>query len=150
MSWVTCDPKSTIRILSWPASRSEPAPRTREESRMVIQTYVRPGGPPVKALNTVHHSLKRLFPRDGRHDAWALAPRGPDHRGRVPAAGETSLCDRGLRIRWWWWWLRPGTAYTGRGADTRVCNEPNAGAQSCWNRHPLPAATISTATRATA
>ena len=26
---------------------------------MVIQTYVRPGGPPVKALDTVHHSLKR-------------------------------------------------------------------------------------------
>src|SRR5262245_3148796 len=37
MSWVTCEPKSTIRILSCPASRSEPAPpRTREESRTVI------------------------------------------------------------------------------------------------------------------
>src|SRR3954470_382621 len=82
MSWVTCDPKSTIRILSWPASRSEPAPRTREESRMVIQTYVRPGGPPVKALDAVHHSLKRLFPRDGRHVAWAWRP-----GGRTNAAG---------------------------------------------------------------
>src|SRR5262245_27756020 len=37
MSWVTCEPKSTMRILSCPASRSEPpAPRTREESRTVI------------------------------------------------------------------------------------------------------------------
>src|SRR4051794_7047328 len=76
MSWVTCDPKSTIKILSWPASRSEPAPRTSEESRMVIQTYVRPGGPPVKALDTVHHSLKRLFPRDGGQGAGAGRPGG--------------------------------------------------------------------------
>src|SRR5262245_18014492 len=37
MSWVTCEPKSRMRILSCPASRSEPAPpRTREESRTVI------------------------------------------------------------------------------------------------------------------
>ncbi|HET9585085.1 MAG TPA: hypothetical protein VFP38_13665, partial [Bradyrhizobium sp.] len=72
-------------ILSWPASRSEPAPRTREESRMVIQTYVRPGGPPVKALDTVHHSLKRLFPSVGRHDFWGLAPPrpGPDGGGDI-------------------------------------------------------------------
>src|SRR5262245_48214199 len=36
MSWVTWEPKSTMRILSWPASRSVSAPRTREESRTVI------------------------------------------------------------------------------------------------------------------
>src|SRR5262249_4796194 len=36
MSWVTCEPKSTMRTLSWPASRSVSAPRTREESRTVI------------------------------------------------------------------------------------------------------------------
>ena len=49
------------------------------------------------------------------------------HRGRVPMAGETSLCDRGLRIRWWWWWRRPGTAYTQRGLRHAVLNEPTAG-----------------------
>src|SRR5712691_1665374 len=49
MSWVTCEPKSTMRILSWPASPlpnppplagegREGAPRTSEESRMVIAT----------------------------------------------------------------------------------------------------------------
>src|SRR6516164_1985279 len=38
MSWVTCEPKSTIRILSCPAGRSVSAPRTREESRTVIPT----------------------------------------------------------------------------------------------------------------
>src|SRR5215469_16581504 len=38
MSWVTCEPKSMMRILSWPASRSVSAPRTREESRTVIPT----------------------------------------------------------------------------------------------------------------
>ena len=52
---------------------------------MVIQTYVRPGGPPVKALDTVHHSLKRLFPSVGRHDFWGLAPPrpGPDGGGDI-------------------------------------------------------------------
>src|SRR4051812_37711159 len=91
MSWVTCDPKSTIRILSWPASRSEPAPRTREESRMVIQTYVRPGGPPVKALDAVHHSLKGLPPGGGGHVAGAWRP-----GGRPNAAGSGG----GGRLRW--------------------------------------------------
>src|SRR5262249_29168207 len=38
MSWVTWEPKSTMRILSWPASRSVSASRTREESRTVIPT----------------------------------------------------------------------------------------------------------------
>src|SRR5215471_18664956 len=38
MSWVTCEPRSMMRILSWPASRSVSAPRTREESRTVIPT----------------------------------------------------------------------------------------------------------------
>src|SRR3954451_19246377 len=87
MSWVTCEPKSTIRILSWPASRSEPAPRTSEESRMVIQTYVRPGGPPVKALDTVHHSLKR--PISGRRAASGSG--GPDlHYAARPQRADDS------------------------------------------------------------
>src|SRR6516225_6258944 len=38
MSWVTYEPKSTIRILSCQASRSVSAPRTREESRTIIPT----------------------------------------------------------------------------------------------------------------
>ena len=71
------------------------------------------------------------------------------HRGRVPMAGETSLCDRGLRIRWWWWWRRPGTAYTQRGLRHAYSTSLPQAAQSCWSRHPLPAPTIRTATRAT-
>src|SRR5262245_63370452 len=45
MSWVTCEPKSMMRILSWPASRSVSAPRTREESRAVIPTLCAGRGP---------------------------------------------------------------------------------------------------------
>src|SRR5437016_2154151 len=37
MSWVTCEPKSTMRILSWPASRTASASRTRGESRRLIE-----------------------------------------------------------------------------------------------------------------
>src|SRR5919201_1932427 len=38
MSWVTCEPKSTIRILSCSASGSKPAPGARGESTSVIST----------------------------------------------------------------------------------------------------------------
>src|SRR5262249_11122887 len=45
MSWVTCEPRSMMRILSWPASRSVSAPRTREESRTPIPTLGAGRGP---------------------------------------------------------------------------------------------------------
>src|SRR5215813_7377896 len=45
MSWVTCEPRSMMRILSWPASRSASAPRTREESRTVIPPLCAGRGP---------------------------------------------------------------------------------------------------------
>ena len=63
------------------------APRTRENLRMVIHTYVRPGGPPVKALHTVHHSLKR--PVSGRlRGTRVLESGGPGlRRGVLTAAG---------------------------------------------------------------
>src|SRR5262245_59334312 len=45
MSWVTCEPRSMMRILSWPASRSASAPRTREESMTVIPPLCAGRGP---------------------------------------------------------------------------------------------------------
>src|SRR5215471_3943155 len=47
MSWVTWEPKSTTRILSCSASRWEPPPDTREESRRIIAIYVR--GRPIRS-----------------------------------------------------------------------------------------------------